>query len=280
MVYTPFFARKKFWKRGYRKVYGRRSAGRAIGVTARQIVKGGTMAAKLANDIRQIKDRLNVEKKHKESNFGETTPLDVAQIRGDSEGYNVQDVTEAISQGIAHDQRVGNSLKLTGMSFKYQALGQTLTHTSRKLKFTLVKVSSPDIDSVAVSELMEHIYDVNPLTGLRDYNAPLNYSTLKQNGIKIIRSHTCYLKDQVFSGSTSTATKPHKTSGFSVKLNDVCRYASASATKPEGHRYFLIIQCDVGNSWGTASNNGNVPIQTANTGVEVRMHAKTWWVDN
>ena len=238
------------------------------------------MAAKLADDIRKIKERLNVEKKHKESNFGETSPLEIGQIRGDSEGYNVQDVTEAISQGIAHDQRVGNSLKLTGMSFKYQALGQTLTHTSRKLKFTLVKVSSPDIDAVSPAEIMDDIFDVNPLTGLRDYNAPLNYSTLKQNGITIIRSHTCYLKDQVFSGSTSTATKPHKTSGFSVKLNDVCRYASASATKPEGHRYFLIMQSDVGNSWGTASTNGSVPIQTANTGIEVRMHAKTWWVDN
>lgn len=287
--------RRVFGHRGpYARVYGHRSVGQAIGVTARQTnkalgyaVDAGGKVAKLAAEVKQIRARMNVEKKHIEKVLtgGGDEAYPVGQVSQNDEGYTMIDLTPDITQGIGHDQRVGNSLKMTGISFKYQMNGQTNCHTPRRVRFTLLKVSSPDVASITYDEIANMMYDVNPLTGVRDTNAPLNYATLKQNGIKIIRTHTCRLgkandMQAGTSGASAELENAHKTGQFSVKLQDLIRFASSSATKPEGHRYWLLAQCDVGNSSNTSSTKGDIPITINDTGVLFRMHAKYWWVDN
>lgn len=272
-------------KSPFRRVFGSRSAGQAIGATYRTFRGPARDIAKLYAEVRGIKSRQNVEKKHYERLLTGTSGsegYDVGQVSSNSDGIQALDVTPAIAQGIQHDQRVGNSLKMTGIAFKYQAVGNLNQQARVKLKFTLAKVSSPDIASVSVTEVMNMIWDENPLTNVRDTNAPLNYSTLKQNGIKIVRTHTCYVNSpDVASSVQAGGAKGHKTGQFAVSLQDVIRFINASATTPEGHKYFLFIQSDNGNaSQSTDSTKTDIPVTLKGTGAHVRLHARYWWVDN
>jgi hypothetical protein len=269
----------------YRRVYGSRRVGPAIGVTYRQLKGPAHDLAKLAAEVRGIKKQQNVEKKHHElvltDPSGDET-LQISQVNGNNEGAYALDITPSISQGIQHDQRIGNSMKMTGMSFKYQIDGQSNTWTKRRIKFTLVKVHSPDVSSVSTTEVINMMYDVNPLTNVRDTNAPLNYTTLKQNGITVIRQVSCYLPDSTYThaGLAVEAQVAHKTGQFSIALQDIIRYASASATTPEGFKYLLILQGDVGNRSQSNSTKTDIPVTSALTGANVRLHCRYWWVDN
>lgn len=273
-------------KSPYRRVFGSRNAGQAIGVSYRTALGPARDIAKLAAEIRGIKQRQNVEKKHYEAVLTGTgdEAYEVGQVDADAEGTQNIDITPSISQGIAHNQRVGNSLKLTGIALKYQIHGMDNLHAPLKVKFTLVKVSSPDIAAVSTNEVRSMIWDTNPLTGVRDTNAPLNYATLKQNGIKIIRTHTCRLPAAPIDTSAisnDNQYKAHKTGLFSIAMQDIVRFASASATVPEGHKYYLFVQCDTGNkNPSTSSTKTDIPVVNHSTGASLRLHAKYWWVDN
>lgn len=274
---------RKLWghKSPYRRVFGSRSLGQAIGVSYRQTIGPAREIAKIAAEVRGLKARSNVEKKHKEEIMTGTGDegYGIGQVAADTDGILTMDCTPEITQGIGHDQRVGNSLKLTGMAFAYQLNGMAYNQQRQRVRLTLVKVSSPDIASVNDNEVYQMMFDVNPLTGVRDINAPINYATLKQNGIKIIRSHTITLPASE-AASTLEYTKVHKTSRFSVKLQDVVRFANASATIPEGHKYLMIAQADTGNSYTVNSTKTDIPIKQASSGSLLRMHVKYWWVDN
>jgi hypothetical protein len=70
--------------------------------------------ARLSAAVAYMGGRLNSEKKYKDrdvitGNFG--------QVNHNANGIYMIDVTPSIAQGTDSDERIGNSLKLTGMSF-------------------------------------------------------------------------------------------------------------------------------------------------------------------
>lgn len=260
-----------------RKIFGKGGAKRRYGIGKG---KGGFKFAKLAADLEMVKSRLNVEKKHKDRAFAPTT---VGQIYTNADGAISFDVTPEISQGTDSDERVGNSLKFTGLSLPIQFSQQVNTLGDRKVRITLLRVRSAD-DGVSGTEAINAVWDVNPLTSVRDYNAPRAYRNSKTDGISIVRSSTCFVKgptlDTGSDGSIGNREMNPKDLKFNVKLQDILRYAASSDTEPEGIRYYLVIQCDVGNSSGTNSTLAGTPITDNSSGLQVRVAQRNWWVDN
>ena len=101
-------------RKAERKVFGKGGAKRRYGIGKG---KGGFKLMKLAQDLEMVKNRLNVEKKHKDVDVATGS---AGQVYENAEGAAIWDVTPNISQGTDSDERVGNSLKLTGMSFPIQ----------------------------------------------------------------------------------------------------------------------------------------------------------------
>ena len=226
-----------------------------------------------------IKNRLNVEKKHKDVDVATAT---AGQVSQDGEGACLLDVTPNISQGTDSDERVGNSLKLTGMSFPIQFAQQVNTLGDRKVRISLLRVRSAD-EGVTALEAFNQVWDANPLTGVRDINAPKAYRNSKSDGISLLRSMTCYVKGPHLetgdNGAISNREMNPKNLRFSIKLQDIMRYEHSSHSTPDGLRYYLVIQCDSGNSSGT--NSGlDVPITDNSSGLQVRVAQRNWWVDN
>ena len=238
--------------------------------------KGGFKFAKLAADLEMVKSRLNVEKKEVRSDVITTN---FGQVAVNSDGAYIADLTQAINQGIGETQRIGNSLKVTGMSLPIQISGQANNFNGGKIRMTLLRVRSAD-NNVTGQEAFNKVWELNPLTAVRDFNAPRAYRNSKTDGISVVRSMTCYLPKRENVGTTTGSLyRQVKTTRMSVKLNDIWRYTENSDTLPAGLKYYLVFQADTGNAGSTASTR-DIPITDTFTGYDLRLAQRTWFVDN
>lgn len=262
---------KKTYLKAKKKAYGSR------GVKGRYYRVGAVQGLKnLAQDVEMIKSRLNVEKKQK---LRDVITQNFGQVNGNADGALAMDVTPVISQGTGGDARVGNSLKLTGLTFPMSLTQMTNNRGDRQIRVTLLRVKAAD-NGVTASEAFQQVWDTNPLTTVRDYNAPRAFRNSANDGISVIRSQTYYLKaPSVIQGTGDTDTERMiKSCRFSVKLQDILRYESGSETYPQGIRYILVFQANAGNSGSTSSLD--VPVQNGSTGIALRLGQRSWWVDN
>jgi len=267
MPYTP----RKYAKKAYKKVYGSRKFSGAVKKTA-EVAKD---VAGLTASVAMIMGRLNVEKNYVDTDVATSS---VGQVNANSDGSYKVDITPSISQGDGQGNRHGNSLKMTGISLPFQISGKSNCTGARKLRVSLLKVKSAD-NGISATEAFEHYWDTNPLTGVRDFNAPRNYRSGAHDGITCVRSQTYFLPaPSLLSGSAVDAEKAVLTRKFNVKLNDVFRYDVNGDTKPTGLRYILVIQADAGNSG--SSSTLDVPIQDSNTVMDLRVSQRSWYVDN
>lgn len=276
MAYKKFTP-KKTTKKIYKKVYGSRTVPQAVKATAYTAKD----IAMLAKSIVEIRARLNVEKKQINR---DVTTGQFGQCQGNANGFLGVDVTPNIAQGVTGVTRVGNSLKLTGMSFPLQFSGMSYTISARKLRVMLFKVTSAD-NQVDVNEAIADYLDLNPLNGLLDYNSQKAYRNHKNDGIKLIRQKTYNLPavpTTMF--GNDDIVDPIEESGFStkfnVKLQDILRYASDGADLPDGTRYFMYFFADKGNHDGSTTSSLDVPVTHVNSGVRVRFSQRSWLVDN
>jgi hypothetical protein len=265
---------KRTYMKLKKKAYGERGVkGRYYRVGA---VKG---LQNLANDIQMIKNRLNVEKKYKDR---DVSTFALAQVNQNGEGATIWDITPDITQGIDSDERIGNSIKFTGLTIPLQFSQQVACFGDRRVRVSLLRVTSAD-NNVNSTEAFEKYWDVNPLTGVRDFNAPRAYRKDEHDGIRCIRSAVVYIPGPKTDNSTTgtvddTEVNP-KDYRFNLKLQDILRYSSSSSTKPDGLRYYLVLQCDAGNRSATDSSL-DVPVTSHSTGLVARIAQRSWWVDN
>jgi hypothetical protein len=273
---------KKTARQVEKKVFGSGGAKRRYGIGKG---KGGIKIDAIAKDLMMIKSRLNVEKKEKRE--VEITAGTVGQVFNDLNGYWFQDITPSLGQGTGADERVGNSLKMTGCNLNFQFMGQSQTLTGRKIKIGLYRVRDPSLGpSDYSSDITTDVLDANPLTGLLDYNAAKAYRNSKNDGIACIREKTVYIpKVEVLDRSGGNSAdydfeKAYKTLNFPVKLNDLIRYEQDNDNLPNGFRYVILVRADCGNSGTTGSNIQNIPVTFGSSGVTFRMGQRWWYVDN
>jgi hypothetical protein len=266
-------------KSPFRRVYGSRNPGQAIGVTYRQGYKVAMDLAKLRSELKGMKARQNNEKKHIDTDLRTDN---VAQANFNSDGASVFDVTPTITQGVDQDQRIGNSLKLTGLSLPMSFTQQYKTQGDRLLRISLLRVRSAD-NGVSVTEAFNQTWDVNPLTGLRDFNAPRAYRSGSHDGITVVRSKVIKVKGPIVDGASAGTVQQQEKNvtnvRFNVKLDDILRYESSAATAPDGVKYYIVIQCNSGNMSNSFSNL-DIPIGETLTGIEYRATSRAWWIDN
>lgn len=276
MAYTKKFKKglKSLPKKAYKKVYGSRTIPQALSSTGK--VARDVLA--LTKTVGMLASRLNVEKKLVDRDVATTG---VGQVNVNAEGSIALDVTPIISQGVGEANRVGNSLKLTGLSFPMSFTQEGSCLGDRLLRVSLYKVTSSD-NGVTPQECYNQLYDVNPLTGIKDFNAPKAYRNAKTDGIKHIRTQMVMVKS-TNSGNSDSAIgiteRQVRNIRFNVKLQDLLRYNSNSDTLPTGTRYFLIIQCNAGNVGATASTR-DVAVTSPATGITARIAQRSWYVDN
>lgn len=250
--------------------------GRKVLKTTAQIAAD---VARLTVAVGYMSSRLNVEKKYKDRDVNTGS---FGQANGNANGIYMQDVTPNLSQGTGSAERVGNSIKLTGLSFPVQFSGQAHTFTARKIKMMLFRVSSAN-NSVTLTDTINDYFDVNPLTGIIDYNSPKAYRSHKHDGIKLVRQKIYNLPavHSTLAGDDDSASAEERagfSAKFNVKLDDVLRFNDNTDVLPDGTRYYLYFICDKGTV--TTTSTLDIPIPSYDTGVIFRLSQRSWWVDN
>lgn len=270
----PFYSKvRKYAKKAvkaagkrYKMSYGRRG-----------LRMSKSSLSRIDKDVQMIKSRLNVEKKLK---VGLVQTGTVGQADQNIAGYITHDLTPLWTQGVGESDRVGNSLKLTGFHMKIQLKGQELTGTKRRLKIMLIKTTRPG--TVTLNDIVDDMFDINPLTGFVDYHSDRDYSD-NQKTEKVVRTVYMTLGNKPYSDSFGGG-EPFPMIGdktIPLKLDDVLRFENNLTSAPNDVRYFVVILCDTGNkSISSGSTNSGVMIQPARTGVEYQFHHKFWYVDN
>lgn len=270
-IYRKAFGHKS----PFRRTYGSRTAGQAIGVTYRQGMTVAKDLAKLKAEVSGMKKRQNVEKNYVDKDVDTIT---FGQVTNSAEGAQYIDITPSIPQGDGQGNRHGNSLKLTGISIPMSFVGQQDCKSDRKIVVSLLKVKSAD-NNVTAAEAFDHYWDLNPLNFTRDANAPRNYRNASHDGISLIRQKTYRLKAPALSETGTQVEASHFTAKLNVSLQDVLRYAANVNTTPTGIKYILCFQTDAGNN-GTVPSSKDVPIIEPYSGVQVRISQRSWYVDN
>lgn len=267
---------KKAAKKVEKKVFGSKGFKGRYGIGKG---KGGLKILQIAKDLEMVKSRLNVEKHHIDSDVFTGS---VAQVDGNNDGALFLSLTPQITQGVGEAQRVGNSIKVTGLTMPIQINGAVNTLSARKLRVSILRITSGD-NGVSPQEAFEKVWDVNPLSAVRDYHCNRNYRTSKQDGISVIYSKSFYLKPPSLDNGASGADQAEVSQlsfRVNLKMNDTIRYLNNAAIDPDGMRYYLVIQSDLGNRNVSVLSTRDVPVKTVDSGVGVRIHTRFWYVDN
>lgn len=237
---------------------------------------GKNSFSKIAKDVMMIKASLNVEKKFVDS--GEVIKGQVGQVNQNTQGFLTMDLTPILPQGVQESQRVGNSVKLTGMVLKMNVAKQVGAGGQRRLKVYLVRSTDPQL---APNDVANKIMDVNPLSGVRDYHSNLDYTQLKDGRLKVLRTTKLFL-DSNHDNSTNTPASEATTAvrTIALKLDDVLRFQDNASPNPENIRYTAVVVCDNGNHNASASTLLTIFSPEANSGCLVNAHVRSWYVDN
>lgn len=267
---------KKAGKAVEKKVFGSKGFKGRYGIGKG---KGGFNFMQVAKDLAMVKSRLNVEKKSVDDDVFDDY---VGQVDINADGAYYRDITPQIAQGIAENQRIGNSLKITGLHMPIDILGGAYCLSERRFRFTILKVRSADL-GVSAQEAFQKVWDVNPLTLVRDYNAPRAYRNSSNDGISVVYSKTRYMKAPHLDNGSQGADPVERarlSHTINLKLQDLLRYDSNLSALPGGFKYILVVQMDAGNrNLGTVST-ADVPITAVSSGAYMRVFCRWWFVDN
>lgn len=257
---------KKYVKKGTKAV------GKRYGISygRRGLRMSKSSLSRIDRDVQMIKSRLNVEKKFIE---GTITDGLVAQCNVLAPGYFTSTLTPLISQGDTENQRNGSSVKLTGLHLQLQLVGQTNTVTRRRFKACIVSSTESSVTNV-----INDLWDANPLTGFRDYYSNLNYSNQKR-AHKIERTVYFSTGNSGADAQAGAPWAPKCVKKISHKFDALTRFEGTS-NQPKDMNYFLIIFCDTGNSGSSTSGNSGVMIPELFTGMNLQEYFRWWYVDN
>lgn len=240
--------------------------------------QGGFKFSQVAKDLAWVKSRLNVEKK---LYIGAVQTADVAQVDNNNLGYYRLNLTPTISQGDGESERNGNSLKFTGFNQKLQFLGQSRCFTTRRIKVHYIKTTDT---TSSVDNIINDVYQENPLTGLVDYHSELNYTNNKKaHRIVMKRNYTVRASSgmDVDSNTGHSNSRPLGDMNISMKMNDVCRFGGDGSTTIQDYRIIMVVFCDTGNRHASNnSSNAGCMVGGHLTGLDLQHHYRFWYVDN
>jgi hypothetical protein len=231
--------------------------------------------SKLAKDVMMIKASLNTEKKFVDTL--ESSDASVGQVNVNADGAYKTYLTPVISQGVGESQRVGNSIKATGMVVKFNMIKQNQAEGNRRLCIRVVKSTDPGLSPTDVHQLL---LDLNPFVPVRDYNSNLDYTQFKDGRLKVIATKNVYFPQNGGDSMNLPNEAMTKSITLPIKLNDVLRYGSGSDTTPENINYYVVITCDNGNAGASGSTILGVSVPDSNSGIDFKFHSRFWYVDN
>lgn len=213
----------------------------------------------IAKDISMLKHLVNVEKKKTDVTL--STPTGIGQFQQTSlatTGCFVQRLTPTIAQGVASNQRTGNSLKLVSAMVNMNFVQQTSNADSMKLKWYIINVPEEDM---GLSDVENKFFEENPFSGVIDYNSSRDPEYFTQ--FKVVRTGNVYLK----ADPTHLTPSSNANVKCPLRLNHHLKYNANDTEVSTKNQFYLYIIADRGDI-------------NANTGATIQYNTRWYYTDN
>lgn len=257
-------------KRSYRRrSYGRKAQPRGWLSKAYGAVKGYGLN-NIVKDVMMLKSLINVEKKRIDTKICNVTPFGQCNINADA--YLYGDITPAIVQGLGVAERTGGSVKLTSMSFNFQAISQVNLQTALKFKVWIVRLK--DASTEALTTIANQLLVPNVFSGRIDYNSERNPDYFNNFQVLACRKY------KINADNFATQANRFVDGGINLKLNHHVRWDGNGNVCTQG-QIVMFITADTGNmNTGTASTLTNIANPGVSTGAVITVQTKYFYVDN
>lgn len=165
----------------------------------RRINRKRTSVAKLAKQVKVLAQQTNAEKKHYGPVFmtdlegASTIPVGLSNGTNADGGGSIVDLRPTIVQGLTHDDRIGNSVRLHALHLKFAVAGQSAQSMDSKLTFEVYRVNNNrpyNGSDRGWSILGKDLFKPDPLTQLFPCDATRNPNYFNQ--FTLIRKKTIY----------------------------------------------------------------------------------------
>lgn len=216
--------------------------------------KGYKNRMKLYKEVAAIKKMVNAEKKQKDFSL---VGQGIAQQANGSDGILCFSITPTITQGSGFDNRTGRSIKLSGLYLRAQMQSQTNAINRIQYNFMVITVKGKP---QTTAEIIDGMFNVDSITGLRQFNCPRNPDNFTD--YRIIASKNYFIEPDYITSQSQIVDIY-----MPLKLSHHIRYASNSTTIEEGELFFIIR--------GNRGDSG-----TADTGAFLNTTARLTYYDN
>ncbi|MEO5351346.1 MAG: hypothetical protein H7836_17140, partial [Magnetococcus sp. YQC-3] len=228
----------------------------------------------MVKDVRFFKSIVNAEKKRVSYNtLG--SPLQVAQVTGNSSGHQLWDGTPLPAQGSGYNQRTGNSIKWHSVHFTFQFTHQSAADQSNKVMIYLVKTVGRIYTTG--SNFITDFLQTNPFVNgtVYDTNSPRVQETYKN--FIVLKKKAVYMPADQISSVPYIKTVDF---GHKFKSHHV-RWATDNTAITDGQVWVLLVAMNGNHSATTPSTlNSGVPLKTISTGIQFNYVQTNYYYDN
>lgn len=246
----------------------RKITGDRYGRGTSQIISKGL--PQLYKDVMAIKNVINVEKKVYESKFG-FSDQGVGQVDVNANGYVVADITPIPAEGTTYTTRNGRSIKLSGLVIRGQVRQEDNLSSTMKIKMYIIM--NKNLTATVNSTLVDQFLNVDPITGLTDFNSVRNPNYY--NDFKVIAKKIITLPADNYASTISL-----KDFQFNLKLRHHIRFNDDSTSVLNGQMWCLFVANTGNRSFVTASTTSNIANTAIKTGAHLNANFKYFFIDN
>lgn len=276
---------KKAWRTGKRvakKAIG--YAGKAAIAAAKMRYGGPSGFNNVVNDVKMLKNLVNVEKKYIQAASSSNTVF--GQVNGATgSGHYILDITPTPASGSGVQARTGSSIKVTGGVLGLQITQLSAVTGPIKVNIKVIRilaakqaVTSGIGEAVMTPKFMQQnlfVYAANGSANpIYDFNSIRNPDYMRS--FKVVANRTIKIQNDQISGQTQFVDVkiPMKFKKYHV------RFDKDTSTIDEG-QLVCLLTCDVGNAHATTACTLNGVISTAvNTGASFQYYTQWYYVDN
>jgi len=245
--------------RGARRAYKKSGLKKTYRKVRNMAKKRYSNRSNIAKDVAMLKHLVNVEKKRVEKTVTIAQPF--ARSNASADGAYHEILTPTINQGIAFNERVGNSVKLVSGCLDVSIEQQINALNSNKLKLWIIcrPENAGGYSSLAT---LNQLLEVNPFTNRRDFYSNRDPEYFSE--FRIIKTLTMTLQQDAISTGTSRLQKK-----IPLKFNHHLKYNTDGSTISTKNQFYIIV---------TASD-GEMASPTL-TGAQIQYNMRWYFTDN
>jgi len=246
--------------RKYAKKVARRVGKKVMGAVKKRYVKrGAPNMTNIIKDVKMLKHLVNIEKKRSDITVMIAQPF--GRSNGGADGAYHAIISPTILQGIAGDERIGNSYKLVSGCLDFSITQQVNAINNNKIKLWII-CRPENAGGYSAANTLNQLLEVNPFTQRRDFYSNRDPEYFSE--FRVVKCLTMNLtQDQISTGTTTIQKK------VPLRFNHHQKFNTDGSTVTTKNQFYLIVTASDGEMMSPSL-----------TGAQIQYNMRWYYTDN